>query len=137
MSVLGGLHFHRAERSRKHSRPLAVQDAVAHGCASRITSDGSRLHQELRVQHALAKRALVHGTSQHDLVGALQLRQREGWQPVYEPLKLDWVDGGAGTDRGFSNGPSLAVTRMRGGRSGINRPLAVRRMETEPHTSGH
>jgi hypothetical protein len=44
---------------------------------------------------------------------ALQLRQGEGWQPVYEALKLDWVDRGTGTDRAFSNRPALAVTRMR------------------------
>ncbi len=44
---------------------------------------------------------------------ALQLRQGDGWQPVYEVLKLEWVDRGTGTDRAFSNRPALAVTRMR------------------------
>jgi hypothetical protein len=42
----------------------------------------------------------------------LQLRQGEGWQPVYEALKLDWVDRGTGMDRAFSTRPALAVARM-------------------------
>ena len=43
---------------------------------------------------------------------ALQLRQGEGWQPVYEALNLAWVDRGTGTDRAFTNRPALAVARM-------------------------
>jgi hypothetical protein len=43
----------------------------------------------------------------------LQLRRGDGWRPVYEALRLDWVDRGTGTDRAFSNRPALAVTRMK------------------------
>jgi muconolactone delta-isomerase len=43
----------------------------------------------------------------------LQLRRGEGWQPVYQALKLDWVDRGTGTDEMFSVRPTAAVARAR------------------------
>ncbi|VTU46219.1 hypothetical protein SRS16P2_00554 (plasmid) [Variovorax sp. SRS16] len=42
---------------------------------------------------------------------AMQLRRGDGWQPVYEALKLDWVDRGTGTDDTFRTRPALAVAR--------------------------
>ena len=44
---------------------------------------------------------------------ALQLRQGEGWQPVYEALKLDWVDRGTGTDEAFNTRPASVVARLK------------------------
>ncbi len=43
---------------------------------------------------------------------ALQLRQGEGWQPVYEALKLDWIDRGTGRDEVFGTGPAASVARL-------------------------
>ena len=43
---------------------------------------------------------------------ALQLRKGESWQPVYEALKLDWVDRGTGRGEVFSTGPAALVARL-------------------------
>lgn len=42
----------------------------------------------------------------------LQLRKGEGWQPVYEALRLDWVDRGTGSDEMFSVRPAAVVARV-------------------------
>ena len=43
----------------------------------------------------------------------LQLRRGEDWQPVYEALKLAWVDKGTGTDEMFSVRPAGVVAKLR------------------------
>jgi hypothetical protein len=43
---------------------------------------------------------------------AMQLRRGGGWQPVYDALKLDWVDRGTGTDEQFGTRPALVVARL-------------------------
>ena len=43
---------------------------------------------------------------------AMQLRRGEDWQPVYEALKLDWVDRGTGTDYKFATRPASIVARV-------------------------
>ena len=55
----------------------------------------------------------------------LQLRRGEGWQPVYEALKLDWVDKGTPTDEMFSVRPAGVVARLQQRlESGPTEPLA-------------
>lgn len=44
---------------------------------------------------------------------AMQLRRGDGWRPVYEALRLDWVDRGTGTDETFRTRPALVVARVR------------------------
>jgi hypothetical protein len=44
---------------------------------------------------------------------AMQLRRDDGWQPVYDALRLDWVDRGSGTDDTFRARPALVVGRLR------------------------
>ena len=47
---------------------------------------------------------------------ALQLRkgegEREGWQPVYEALKLDWIERGSGREGMPGASPTAAVARL-------------------------
>lgn len=43
---------------------------------------------------------------------ALLLRKGEGWQPVYEALRLDWVDRGTGSDDISKTGPAITVGRL-------------------------
>jgi AAA domain/Ankyrin repeat len=44
----------------------------------------------------------------------LLLRKGEGWQPVYEALKLDWVDRGTGSDAKFGVRPAAVQSSVRG-----------------------
>ncbi|RZL89285.1 MAG: hypothetical protein EOP82_20295 [Variovorax sp.] len=44
---------------------------------------------------------------------AMQLRRDDGWQPVYEALRLDWVDRGTCADETFRTRPALVVARVR------------------------
>jgi hypothetical protein len=44
---------------------------------------------------------------------AMLLRKGEDWRPVYEALKLDWVDQGSGTDRAYGARPASVVTRLK------------------------
>ena len=57
---------------------------------------------------------------------ALQLRSAEGWRPVYEALKLDWLHRGTGTDAKFRVRPAAAVARVheRATDSELARPAA-------------
>ncbi len=41
------------------------------------------------------------------------LRKGEDWRPVYEALKLDWIDQGTGTDRAYSTRPASVVIRLK------------------------
>jgi AAA domain/UvrD-like helicase C-terminal domain/Ankyrin repeat len=43
---------------------------------------------------------------------AMQLRRGEGWQPVYEALRLDWLDQGAVTAKPFGGSPATVVHRL-------------------------
>ena len=43
---------------------------------------------------------------------ALQLRKGEGWQPVFEALKLDWIERGSGRDGIPGASPAAAVARL-------------------------
>jgi hypothetical protein len=43
----------------------------------------------------------------------LLLRRGEDWLPVYEALRLDWVDRGTGADEAFSVRPAAVVERLR------------------------
>ncbi|MBV9892493.1 MAG: hypothetical protein JO090_16635 [Rhizobacter sp.] len=45
---------------------------------------------------------------------AMLLRLRDGWRPVYDALKLDWVDRGSGKDSTYRTGPAAAVARLTG-----------------------
>jgi len=42
----------------------------------------------------------------------MQLRQREGWRPVYDALALDWVDRGSGNESAYRTRPATAVARL-------------------------
>jgi hypothetical protein len=44
---------------------------------------------------------------------AMLLRKGEDWRPVYEAIKLDWIDQGTGTDRGYSTRPASVMTRLK------------------------
>ena len=44
---------------------------------------------------------------------AMLLRKGEDWRPVYEAIKLDWIDQGTGTDRVYSTRPASVVTRLK------------------------
>ena len=41
------------------------------------------------------------------------LRKAEGWQPVYDALRLEWVDHGTGTDEQFHTRPASVVARLK------------------------
>ena len=43
---------------------------------------------------------------------AMLLRKNEGWVPVYEAIKLDWVDQGTGKDRAYITRPAAVVARI-------------------------
>jgi hypothetical protein len=49
---------------------------------------------------------------------AMLLRKGETWQPVYDALKLDWVDRGTGTNRQFRIRPAFMVARMQDAAAG-------------------
>ena len=42
----------------------------------------------------------------------LLLRKGEGWAPVFEALRLDWIDRGTGTDKPYSTRPAAAVASL-------------------------
>lgn len=44
---------------------------------------------------------------------AMLLRKGRDWHPVYEAIKLDWIDQGTGSDREYSTRPSSLVTRLK------------------------
>lgn len=54
---------------------------------------------------------------------AMQIRRTEGWQPVYEALRLDWVDRGTGTDETFRMRPALIVGMVRERLAGTSEEL--------------
>jgi hypothetical protein len=41
------------------------------------------------------------------------LRKGEDWRPVYEAIKLDWIDQGTGSDSAYSTRPASVVTRLK------------------------
>jgi hypothetical protein len=44
---------------------------------------------------------------------AMLLRKGEDWRPVYEAIRLDWIDQGTGSDSAHGSGPASVVTRLR------------------------
>ena len=50
---------------------------------------------------------------------AMLLRQRDGWQPVYDALKLDWVDRGSGNESTYRTRPAAAVARLNDRLAGV------------------
>ena len=42
----------------------------------------------------------------------LLLRKGEGWAPVFEALRLDWIDRGTGTDKPYITRPAAAVASL-------------------------
>ena len=53
---------------------------------------------------------------------AMLLRKGEQWQPVYEALRLDWIDRGTAFDDGFTARPTTALARLRARVAGRDEP---------------
>jgi hypothetical protein len=50
---------------------------------------------------------------------AMLLRQQDGWRPVYDALKLDWVDRGSGNESTYRTRPAAAVARLNDRLAGV------------------
>lgn len=53
----------------------------------------------------------------------LQLRKGEGWQPVYEALKLDWIERGSGREGIPGASPAAAVATLHARLAGTEEAL--------------
>ena len=60
-----------------------------------------------------ARRLWVRTRNGHYLPNpAMLLRKGDDWRPVYDAIKLDWIDQGTGRDSAYSTRPASVVTRL-------------------------